>query len=371
MEQNKLYEERNSRIRKAIAMEPVDKIPVAPCGNAYWAKQQGVKLSEYLTDFELACTTNIEAMEALGGVDATQNTIFSPYLLPTQWLSEVHVPGKELDDNEMWQVVEKGIVTDEDYDDILANGFTPFYEDCLKNRLNDNNANLVPYFEYLPTANKRFKDAGIPCICDFLMVTPFEFFCGGRTLETFFVEDLFGQPDKIDKVFEKVMEYTMPHYRNMIKSGAGSSVWIGGWRTAPSMMSEDMFDRFVWPYFKAYTDLCVELDVLPMFHLDANWDRALPKFLEMPAQKCVLALDSVTDIRLARKVLGDHMCILGDVPASMLAFGKPEEVRKYVTDVLDDIGSTGIIIASGCDIPSNGKRENIQAMVDAANDYLG
>ena len=65
------------------------------------------------------------------------------------------------------------------------------------------------------------------------------------------------------------------------------------------------------------------------------------------------------------------MCIMGDVPARLLAFGKPDDVKKYVTDVLDDIGSTGTIICSGCDIPANAKRENVQAMCDAANGYLG
>ena len=371
MDTKTLYDDRLARIKKAVAMEPVDKIPIAPCGNAYWARQQGVKIKDYLTDFELACTTNINAMNALGGVDATQNTIFTPYLLPTQWLSEVHVPGKELGDDELWQVVEKGIVKDEDYDEILATGFEPFLNHCLKDRLNDNNANLVPFFEYVPTAAQRFVDAGIPCICDFLMILPFEYLCGGRTLETFFVEDLIGQPDKIEKVFEKIMEYTMPLYKGMMQSGMGKSVWIGGWRTAPFMLSDEIFDRFVWPYFKLYTDLCIENDILVTYHLDANWDRALHKFLELPAQKCILALDSATDIRMARKVLGDHMCILGDVPASLLAFGKPEAVKKYVNDMLDDIGSTGIIMASGCDIPANAKRENVKAMCDAANEYIG
>ena len=37
MSQN-LYDERLERIRKAVACQPVDRIPVAPCGNAYYAR---------------------------------------------------------------------------------------------------------------------------------------------------------------------------------------------------------------------------------------------------------------------------------------------------------------------------------------------
>lgn len=136
------------------------------------------------------------------------------------------------------------------------------------------------------------------------------------------------------------------------------------------MLSDEMFNRFVWPYFVEYTNLCVEMNVIPMFHLDANWNKALPRFLELPEKKCIIALDSVTDIRLTRKILGDHMCILGDVPATLLAFGTPDTVKKYVNDVIDDIGPYGLIGASGCDIPSNGKFENVKAMFDTFRDYI-
>ena len=48
----------------------------------------------------------------------------------------------------------------------------------------------------------------------------------------------------------------------------------------------------------------------------------------------------------------------------------PEDVEKYVTSLLDDIGPYGVMIASGCDIPSDAKPENVKAMADAAHNYL-
>ena len=135
------------------------------------------------------------------------------------------------------------------------------------------------------------------------------------------------------------------------------------------MVSEEIFDRYVWPYFKIYTDLLLKNGVTPVFHLDANWDRALPKFLELPRQQCIMALDSATNIRLARETLGDHMAIMGDVPAVKLAFGQPKDVEDYVNGVLDDIGPRGYIGASGCDIPANAKYENVKAMVNAVHEY--
>lgn len=367
---NKLYDENMNRIKKAVAMEPVDKVPFAPCGNAAWARIAGVPMKEYINDFEKACTVNLEIMKSLGGVDATQNVIFSPYLLGTQWLSKTSVPGRELGDDDMWQVVESENMKHEDYDEILKNGFEGFYLKFVKERCDDNFTRLQPFYDYTPTAYKRFAEAGIPCICDFLMITPFEFYCGGRSLEKFFMDDLMDDPDMMDEVFAITMEYTLKTYRKMIMDTHPTGVWIGGWRTSPDMLSPEMWDRFVWPYFKQYTDLCLELDVIPTFHLDANWTAALDRFKEMPAKKCIMALDSKTDIRKARAAMKDHMCILGDVPAELLAFGSYDDVYKHTTKLIQDIGPYGYIVASGCDVPSNAKRENVQAMNDAAANFL-
>jgi len=364
------YEENLTRIRKAIALEPVDRIPVAPCGNAYYAKACGLPLKTYITDFDAACTVNLKCLTELDA-DATQNVIFSPFLLPGQWLCPVATPGNELGDDDMWQVTEKAdFMKQEEYDIILEHGFEYFYEKFKLEKLGDNNAKLAPFFEYNPEAYARFHEAGIPCICDFLMITPFEFFCGGRGLENFFMDDLFDEPEMMDEVFAKTMAYTLKTYQAQMDALHPVGVWIGGWRTAPQMLSPDMWNRFVWPYFKQYVDLCIKNDVIPMLHLDSCWDLALEKFRELPAKKCILCLDSKTDIRKAHEILGDMMCILGDVPAELLSFGTYDEVYKYVTDLIDDIGPTGYIAASGCDIPSNGNPECVRAMVDAAHDYI-
>lgn len=370
--ENQRFEERLARIRKAVALEPVDKIPVAPCANAYWARAQGLTLSEYFESPEKTCTTNINAILELGDVDATQNEIYNPYLLPGQWLNKVAVPGKELGHDDMWQMVEKENVTQEDYKQILEIGFEPWLQDFLKERCGDSEGELVKwgFYDYLKTAKERFTAAGIPCIADFLLITPFEFLCGGRTLEAFFMDDLMDEPELVEKVFEKIMEYTIPKYRSMMEAMHPAGVWIGGWRTSPDLLNDELWERFVWPYFKIYADLCFEYDVIPLFHLDSCWDRKLDRFREFPPKKCIMGLDSKTDIRKAKQAVGDMMCLLGDVPPELSAYGTPEQVAAYVTSLLDDVGPEGIIISTGCDIPSDAKKANVQAMVDTANHYL-
>ncbi len=79
-----------------------------------------------------------------------------------------------------------------------------------------------------------------------------------------------------------------------------------------------------------------------------------------------MALDGETDIFRAKKVLEDHMCIMGDVPASMLFLNHPDDVYQYCSRLIRELGPQGFILQSGCDIPANAKLENVQAMVAAA-----
>lgn len=363
-----LYEENLARFKRAVTLEPTDRVPYIPVANAYYAKSEGIKLKDYINDFELNCDTGLKSAASVGGWDGTQNDLFSPWLLPGQWLSEVYMPGSELGADDMWQVIEKENMLVSDYDEIINNGFEDFYQRITKEKCGDPDSHLASFFEYLPTASKRFADAGMPCISSFNLVIPFEIFCGGRSLEHFFL-DIMDIPDTVEAATKVVMEYQMKKYDAMLTAAKPIGVWIGGWRSAPYMLSMEIWERFVWPYFKQFAELVLSHGVTPIFHLDSNWDRGLQHFREMPEKKCVMGLDSKTDIRLAKKTLGDRMCILGDVPAELLAFATAEKVFDHTTALISDIGPAGYILASGCDIPSNGKKENVKAMREAALKY--
>jgi len=53
---------------------------------------------------------------------------------------------------------------------------------------------------------------------------------------------------------------------------------------------------------------------------------------------------------------------------TMFAFGTPDEVYNYCKKLIREIGPDGFILQSECDIPTNAKLENVQAMVSAARD---
>jgi uroporphyrinogen-III decarboxylase len=122
----------------------------------------------------------------------------------------------------------------------------------------------------------------------------------------------------------------------------------------------------VWPYFRKMVFEVIEGGLIALLHLDSDWTRELDRFKELPRGKCIMALDGETDIFRAKDILDNHMCIMGDVPASMLFLSDPDDVYQYRSRLIRELGPQGFILQSGCDIPTNAKLENVQAMVAAA-----
>ena len=59
-----IYDERLARINAAIALEPVDKIPMISGAAAVASQFCGVKMADYIKDMELNCTVNIKATDS-------------------------------------------------------------------------------------------------------------------------------------------------------------------------------------------------------------------------------------------------------------------------------------------------------------------
>jgi len=66
-----------------------------------------------------------------------------------------------------------------------------------------------------------------------------------------------------------------------------------------------------------------------LLHCDTNWTRAFDLFKRLPPRSCILELDGDSDIFKAKEALGDHLCIMGDVPAYLLAFRSKDEALAY------------------------------------------
>lgn len=359
-----LYNERLTRIKAAVALKKPDRVPVVIANDTFAPHHMGIKMSEYVKNMELCNKTMLNSALDLD-VDGVQLVLASPASLSTHWLSKVKIPGVDLPENQIWQVQEQEIMKLEDYDTIINKGWNAFESDYYKNRLDNLMERFTPILKFMPQANKNFAEAGIPNINSMIFAIPYERFCGGRTMAKF-MGDLYRIPDKVHVAMDIVINETFETNRQILRAIKPVGCWVGGWRGASEFLRPSLWERFVWPYFKKYADLVIEEGAIPIFHLDGNWERDLEFFKAFPKGKCIISPDSATDIYKIKELLGDRMCIMGDVPPAMLTIGTPDDVYNYSMKLIKDLGPNGYILGQGCDIPPNAKVENVKAMVCAA-----
>ncbi len=265
-------------------------------------------------------------------------------------------------------------MTVEDYDKILNRGWGKFVRSYLPRVVSMRD--FVPTLLWLQLNTKRIQreyiKRGYVLICDAPVLTqmaPIEALCGGRSMPKFFF-DLYRTPDKVQQVMDVILAEDLAAIAKAKPNPANiNGIWIGGWRAASAMLAPKLWNRFVWPYILKIAQALIDVGITPVLHWDQDWSRDLVRLQELPAKKCILNPDGMTDMVKFKKLVGDRMAMMGDVPSSMLAAGTPQEVDKYVHDRIELFEGRGLIMCTGCDGPINTKPENMKALIEATHKY--
>jgi uroporphyrinogen-III decarboxylase len=76
-----------------------------------------------------------------------------------------------------------------------------------------------------------------------------------------------------------------------------------------------------------------------------------------------------TDMARAKQVLGSRCCVVGNVPASLMAFGTVEEMKQCCRKLIEDCGPGGGYVLTGGTAVTEAKPENLRAFMQAAREY--
>jgi len=139
-------------------------------------------------------------------------------------------------------------------------------------------------------------------------------------------------------------------------------------RGSDGFMSLKDFEKFYWPTLKKAIEIKAKLGYVVMPFFEGVWDKRLEYLLELPKGKVVFYCE-LTNIFKAKEVLGNHMCIQGGVPPTILQASSPQEVEEYCKNLIKVIGKGGGFILSCGSAIDYAKPANIKAMVDSVNKY--
>ena len=220
-------------------------------------------------------------------------------------------------------------------------------------------------------SNRGWRRRGIePLVGANLCFTPLEGISMAFRSFNDFILDLFRRPEELKAAGQALMKPLIGLGKMSVMTSGIKRLFLGGTRTSASFLSPRQFEELALPEWQQMCEYFTNRGVTPLLHLDSDWTPFFSYLKSLPRGKCILNLDGSSDIFKAKEVLGDHMCIMGDVPATLLKLGEPEEVDDYCRRLITEVGAGGgFILSSGCSVPIDAKPENVAAMLASVTKY--
>ncbi|MGQ9758593.1 MAG: uroporphyrinogen decarboxylase family protein [Actinomycetota bacterium] len=370
------------RIETAIRLGKPDRVPVVPIIDFFSARYGGITQHEMLFDVKKADEALEKTLRELGSIDG-QHLSYAGLgrIMQLFFPTPPVMPGVggEPPDGQ-FQFVEKTVMGPEEYLQIEKRGPLRWVLDKMKlsNPELGKPQGLLGAFgkafadiARIKRSVSRWRGKGVESLVAFNIVfTPLEYISLFMRSFNEFSLDLFRRPEEVKQASRALMPFMKKQGSLMIRMSGIRRVFMGGTRTSASFLSPRQFEEFALPEWKEMCEFWTARGVTPILHFDSDWTAFFPYLKELPRGKCVLNLDGTSDVFAAKEQLGGHMCIMGDVPATLLKLGEPEEVDEYCRRLITELGSDGgFILSSGCTIPVDAKPENVRAMLASVHRY--
>ena len=181
--------------------------------------------------------------------------------------------------------------------------------------------------------------------------------------------DLFRNRDKLLEAIDKVGELLLRGVVEETRAGGTPYVFIPLHWGLDGFMSPQHFQTFYWPGLRKIIVHLIERDLIPVVLWEGDCSSRLEHIGDIPRGKAVYWFEK-TDLVRAKAILGDTVCLRGNVPASLLVAGTPEQVDQYCRMLITEVGKGGGFILDGAaSIPDEARTENVLAMARSVHKY--
>ena len=408
-----LYQEREKRIRDTVNLREPDRVPVVMGGTLFAARYAGLQFAAAYYDApawkEAYKKTMLDFQpDAYGTAGGGDSGLALEALDPKQTLW----PGGPLPPDVPWQYIEAEYMKPDEYDLFLddPSGYilcyylprvygslqplaklppprslmggitglatllaTPDFRKTARALLKAGQAQ-AKWRDLMGQFEDEMADLGFPTVMQ-------RGGAGGAPFETLSsrlrgmrgaMVDMYQRPDKVLAASEKMMKWQMtrntpadPKKRGNPKLGGGGGILRG----ADGFMSKQQFEKFYWPFQKQSILKTIELGYVAFVFCEGICNERLEYFLEIPkGTMCIRFAE--TDMARAKAVLGNHQCIMGAVPSSLLMTGSTQEVEEYVRKLIKTCAKGGgYIVRATTDSIEFHNPANLKAMIDATKKH--
>ena len=404
-----LYRKREKRIRDAVQLKEPDRVPVVTHFGFFPARYAGITFEDamYDSDKMMAAWVNATLELEPDMYENPYNNRFLGHILEALDFKQLRWPGHGTDVMSSYQYLENEYMKADEYDgflfdmtDFIVRTYWPRIFGALASFRNlpplhdvityymgfahlaafDDPA-VIRSIESLLRAAKaakemlsgaarfaeRMEGLGYPPQFGSLTQAPFD------TLSDFFrgtkgtMLDMYRNQDRLLEAAEKLLPI-MLSMGLRAKHRAAPRVFIPLHKGIDGFMSEAQFKRFYWPSLQQLIIGLTDEGLTPFVLWEGNCTSRLELIGEIPRGKVVYWFER-TDIFKAKEILGDTVCLRGNVPLSMLGTGTPEDVTAYCKKLIDVVGKGGGFIMDSSTVIDDAKPENVKTMIEFTKAY--
>lgn len=410
-EAEEAYKKRTKRIADAIQLKVPDRVPIAPLVTFFAANYVGLSPEEAMYDHDKAYAAYKKT-----ALDFQWDTAFSHMIaFSGRWIEaldykQLKWPGHGVPSNRTYQFVEGEYMKADEYDsfledpsDFLIRTYLPRICGALQPlQMLPPIRMMIPYYlglmfmfgaaaamgttsalESLIKAitefgkysastsafNKEMASLGFPSIFGGMSQAPFDTIGDSLRGTQGIMLDMYRQPDKLLKAMDRILPDAIQMGMISGMLSPSPTVFIPLHKGPMGFMSLDQFKTFYWPTLHKLMLAFIDEGLVPMPFIEADYTDRLEIIKDIPKGKAIYWFER-TDVFKAKEVLGDRVCIKGNVPSALLCTGTPDQVRDYCKKLIDVVGKGGGLIVDGdVGIADEAKPENVKAMTDFVKEY--
>ncbi len=406
-----LYRQREKRVMDAIELREPDRVPIMVLFGFFPARYAGMTIQEAMYDGDKLFEAQMKTIrEFQPDMDQAPFAIrlLGP-VLETLDFKQLKWPGHGMTADHTYQFVEGEYMTADEYDHFLLDpsdfmfrkywsrvcgklkgfeklaplhgiityymgfnmGLAPFSLPEVAEAL-DALQKAAAHSMQIVLYSRRFSQAareeGFPMQTGAFTQAPFDtlgdFFRGTKGI----MLDMYRRPEKVIKACEKLLPIMFETAINATKMSGNPRVFIPIHKGLDGFMSLDQFKRFFWPTLRELMVALINEGCYPCPLWEGDCTTRLEVIKDVPAGKCCYAFEA-TDMVKAKEVLGDRVCIRGNVPLSILVTGTPDDVRAYCKKLIDGCAKGGGFIMDAATGLDDAKPENVKAMFEFTKEY--
>ena len=407
-EAEKAYKARVTRFTKTISLEEPDRVPVMQPAANFPAFYAGGNLKKVMYDYDKmkrACRKFLHAFEL--------DTFGGPGLvLPSKVLDRVDFqlnvwPGHGLsDDAETHQFMEGENMRADEYDalirdpsDFWLRTFLPRAAGALEplSTLPQLTPMVgIPIFYFIQYGRPEIQEAlhvlmeagkeGMKwqkAVMEFsleVLEAGFPSFWGGMSGAPFdmigdflrgtqgIMLDMYRQPDKIIEAMERMVPIVVDEAVASANASGCPIIIMPLHKGDDTFMSDEQYEKFYWPTLREVMMGLINEGCVPMPFAEGIYNRRLEVIKDLPRASTIWYFDQ-TDMANAKKIVGDNLCIAGNVPVPILRTGTPQEVKEACRQLIEICAPGGGYILAGGAAIDKGNPDNLRAIMEAAKEY--